>query len=147
MWTGMSHMEWFQRADGSIAIGEVAARPPGAQFMTLMSWVCDTDMYRAFAQLMVFETFAPPGRQYAAGAAYLRGQGEGSVRAVHGLDEIRAALGDLIVEMRLPQLGQPASTSYEGEGFVIVRHRDTAVVTAAVQHVVKSLRVELGSKQ
>jgi hypothetical protein len=74
MWTGMSHMEWFQRGNGAIAIGEVAARPPGAQFMTLMSYVCDTDMYRAFAQLMVFETFAPPARRYSAGAAYLRGQ-------------------------------------------------------------------------
>jgi hypothetical protein len=146
MWTGMSHMEWFLRADGSIAIGEVAARPPGAQFMTLMSQVCDTDMYRAFAQLMVFETFTPPRRQFAAGAAYLRGQGEGIVRAVHGLDEIRSALGELIVEMRLPKLGQPASTSYEGEGYVIVRHRDTAVVDAAVRRIVEALRVELGSQ-
>lgn len=147
MWTGMSHMEWFARPDGSIAISEVAARPPGAQFMTLMSQVCDTDMYRAFAQLMVFETFTPPTRKFAAGAAYLRGQGEGVVRAVHGLDELRQSLGELIVELRLPKIGQAASTSYEGEGFVIVRHRDTAVVTAAVQHAVKTLRVELGPKK
>ena len=72
----MSHLEWFRRGDGSIAISEVAARPPGAQFMTLMSYACDTDMYRAFAQLMVFETFTPPVRRYATGAAYLRAQGK-----------------------------------------------------------------------
>ena len=29
--TGLSHMEWFRRPDGSIAISEVAARPPGAR--------------------------------------------------------------------------------------------------------------------
>lgn len=144
MWTGMSHLEWFRRQDGTIAIGEVAARPPGAQFMTLMSWVTDTDMYRAFAQLMVSETFVAPTRRFAAGAAYLRGQGTGAaVRAVHGLDQVRADLGDLIVQARPPVVGQAAATSYEGEGFVIVRHPDTEVVTKAVQHVVRTVRVEL----
>jgi biotin carboxylase len=147
MWTGMSHMEWFRRHDGSIAIGEVAARPPGAQFMTLMSYVHDTDLYRAFAQLMVFETWTPLVRRYAAGAAYLRGQGADGkdvrVKAVHGFEAIRAQLGDLIVETRLPQPGQPPSGSYEGEGFVIVRHPDTQVVTTAVQKIVAALRVEL----
>ena len=29
METGLSHLEWFRRKDGSIAISEVAARPPG----------------------------------------------------------------------------------------------------------------------
>lgn len=154
MWTGMSHMEWFRRPDGSIAIGEVAARPPGAQFMTLFSYAVDSDMYAAFARLMVFETFTPVERRYAAGAAYLRGQlasgkavgteATATVRAVHGLEEMRQALGDLVVEMRLPKVGQPASGSYEGEGYVIVRHPDTELVTAAVQKVVRTLRVELG---
>ncbi len=145
MWTGMSHMEWFRRNDGSIAIGEVAARPPGAQFTTLMSYAHDIDMYRAFAQLMVFETWTPPVRRFAVGAAYLRGQGEGKVVAVHGLEAAREKLGSLIVETRMPQLGQAASTSYEGEGFVIVRHPDTQVVTTAVQYLVKTLRIELGN--
>lgn len=145
MWTGMSHMEWFRRPDGSIAIGEVAARPPGAQFMTLMSYAHDVDMYRAFAQLMVFETFTPPVRRHAVGAAYLRGQGQGKVVAVHGLEAMRRELGELVVETRLPQLGQTPNASYEGDGFVIVRHADTQVVTAAVQQVVKTLRIELGN--
>jgi formate-dependent phosphoribosylglycinamide formyltransferase (GAR transformylase) len=154
MWTGMSHMEWFRRHDGSIAIGEVAARPPGAQFMTLMSYAHDVDMYAAFAQLMVFETFTPPVRRFACGAAYLRGQvhgagrtGMGKVTAVHGYEEIRRSLGELIVEAKLPTLGQPAASSYEGEGFIIVRHPDTKVVTAAVQHIIQNLRVELGADQ
>ncbi|MEO6593146.1 MAG: ATP-grasp domain-containing protein [Planctomycetota bacterium] len=148
MWTGMTHMEWFRRTDGSIAIGEVAARPPGAQFMTLMSYVCDVDMYRAFAQLMVFETFSPPQRKYAVGAAYLRGQAPKGrttavISAVHGLEELRAALGDLIVETRLPKLGAAPNTSYEGDGFVVVRHPDTKVAAAAVEKIVRTLRVEL----
>jgi biotin carboxylase len=149
MWTGMSHLEWFRRHDGSIAIGEVAARPPGAQFMSLMSYVTDCDLYRAFAQLMVFETFTPPERRYAAGAAYLRGQGGAGakaplVRAVHGLDEMRQQVGALIVETRLPTIGKPPNQSYEGDGYVIVRHPDTRVVTEAVQQIVRTVRVEVG---
>lgn len=146
MWTGMSHLEWFRRSDGSILIGEVAARPPGAQFMSLMSWVTDTDMYRAFAQLMVFETFAAPQRHYAAGAAYLRGQGGGAsaiVRAVHGIEQVREDLGELVVEARLPELGKAPNASYEGDGYLLVRHPDTAVVQQAVQHIVRTVRVDL----
>jgi biotin carboxylase len=149
MWTGMSHMEWFRRNDGSIAIGEVAARPPGAQFMTLMSYVCETDLYRAFAELMVGETFTVPERRYAAGAAYLRGQGGAGkpgavVRAVHGLEAMQQAIGELIVEARLPAIGKAPNASYEGDGFVIVRHPDTRIVTQAVQRIVSTVRVELG---
>ncbi|MFY9342392.1 MAG: ATP-grasp domain-containing protein [Planctomycetota bacterium] len=148
MWTGMSHLEWFRRADGGIAIGEVAARPPGAQFMTLMSHVTDADLYRAFAQLMVFETWSPLVRRHAAGAAYLRAQGgtgkaDAVIKAVHGFDEVRSELGELIVEARLPAIGKPPSTSYEGDGYVIVRHPDTSLVTRAVQRIVSTVRVEL----
>lgn len=144
MVTGMTHMEWFRRADGSIAISEVAARPPGAQFMTLMSYAHDTDMYRAWAELMVFERFTPPVRVFAAGAAYLRGQGEGTVQAVAGVDRIREQLGSVIVEVKLPKAGQAPAGSYEGEGYVIVRHRDTRVVQEALRTVISTLRVELG---
>ena len=46
MTTGLSHMEWFRRRDGSVAIGEVAARPPGAQITTLVSRATDIDFVR-----------------------------------------------------------------------------------------------------
>ena len=71
--TGLTHMEWCRRRDGSIAISEVAARPPGAQFTTLMSYAHDKDMYQAWVELMVFDRFTVPERKYSAGAAYLRG--------------------------------------------------------------------------
>ncbi|MCA8953252.1 MAG: hypothetical protein KDE27_27315, partial [Planctomycetes bacterium] len=147
MWTGMTHMEWFRRPDGSIAIGEVAARPPGAQFVSLLSWAHDRDMYDAFARLMVFEQFEPPARKYAVAAVYLRGQGgdgAGKVRRVHGYDAIEREFGGLIVESRIPRVGQVKSTSYEGEGFVIVRHPETEVVSRAADRILTTVRVELG---
>ena len=143
MGTGFSHLEWFRKTDGSLAISEVAARPPGAQFTTLISYAHDVDMYRAWARLMVFGTFEAPERAYSAGAAYLRGLGQGRVKAIHGLDQAQQELGDLVVEAKLPAVGQPASGGYEGEGYVILRHTDTEVVRRGLLRLVSLLRVEL----
>ncbi|MCW5879893.1 MAG: hypothetical protein KIS91_03015 [Anaerolineae bacterium] len=134
--TGMCHMEWFRRRDGSIAISEVGARPPGAQFTTLLSRANDFDAVRAWINLLVFDTFEPPTRQYAAGAAYLRGQGAGRVREVHGLHQVYEQVGHLITDARPPEPGQAASSSYEGNGYIIVRHPDTAVVDARLRYIV-----------
>jgi hypothetical protein len=142
--TGLTHMEWFRRPEGAVAISEVAARPPGAQFTSLLSYAHDIDMYAAWARLEIFGTFTAPERRYAVGAAYLRGQGDGTVVAVHGLDTLQRELGDLVVEAVVPQRGQAPSGTYEGEGHVVLRHPETAVVEAALRRVVEVARVELG---
>jgi hypothetical protein len=142
--TGLTHMEWFQRPNGEIAISEVAARPPGAQFTSLLSYAHDVDMYAAWAGLEIFDEFSPPERRYAVGAAYLRGQGNGPVVSVHGLDILQRELGDLVVEAHLPHEGQQSSGTYEGEGHVILRHPETLVVEAGLRRVVEVARVELG---
>ena len=145
MGTGLTHMEWFRRPDGTIAISEVAARPPGAQIMTVMSRAHDFDAVAAWARLMVFDEFSAPPRRYAVGAAYLRGQGNGGgrVKAVHGLDQVERELGSLVVDFKLPTPGQAPTGSYEGEGFVILRHPETAVVQRALHRLVSLVRVEL----
>ena len=143
MTTGLTHMEWFRRADGSIAISEVAARPPGAQITTLVSRAHDMDFVQAWARVMIFKEFDPPERRYAAGAAFLRGQGQGSVRAVHGWDVVQRELRESITDVKLPELGTGSSSSYEGEGFVIVRHPETKVVEEAVMRIVSLMRIEL----
>lgn len=144
MQTGFSHLEWFRRKDGSIAISEVAARPPGAQFPTLISRAHNFDALAAWARLMVFGKFDPPKRKYAAGAAYLRGQGQGRVLAIHGLDLLEKEIGHLVTDVKLPQIGQEAMPSYEGEGYIIIRHPKTAVVRQALQRIVSVARVQLG---
>jgi hypothetical protein len=142
--TGLSHMEWFRLQNNRIAISEVGARPPGAQFTSLLSYAHDMNFYRAWPHLLVFGEFDPPPRKYAAGAAYIRGQGRGSVRRIVGLEEAQSRFGSLVVEARLPQEGQRPSDSYEGDGYVIVRHPDTEVVQDALREMVKIIRVELG---
>jgi hypothetical protein len=145
--TGLTHLEWFRRPDGTVAVSEVAVRPPGAQISSMLCYAHDLDIYTAWAQLMIAGRFAPPQRRYAVGTVYLRGQGSGQVRAVHGLDRLAGpagrGIGDIVVESRLPEPGQVSSGSYEGDGWVIVRHPETAVVTNAMQRLVTGLRVEL----
>lgn len=143
--TGMCHLEWFRKKDGSLVISEVGARPPGAQIATLISRAHGTDCVGAWAQLMVYEELDPlPERIYSTGGAYLRGQGQGVVRAVHGLDIVERDVGHLITDARLPEVGQAKSLSYEGEGFVLVRHPETKVVEEALRHIISNVRVELG---
>jgi hypothetical protein len=142
--TGLTHMEWFRRPDGSVAISEVAARPPGAQITSMLCYAHDFDLYQAWARLMVHGSFDPPPRRWAVGTAFLRGQGMGQVRAVHGLDRLPNGVASLVIESRLPQPGQVSSGSYEGDGYVIVRHADTGVVTEALRQLISTVSVELG---
>lgn len=142
--TGVFHMEWFRRPDGSIAISEVGARPGGAQISRLMSYAHDFSFYRAWAQVAIDGTFPNPTRKFAAGAAFLRGQGDGRVQDVRGLRQAQKEIGHLVVETNLPRLGQPKSSSYEGEGFVVIRHPETDVVRKALHRLISLIRVEMG---
>jgi hypothetical protein len=141
--TGMAHMEWFRRVDGGLAISEAGARPPGAQFTTLISYAHDCDFYSAWPRLVIYGEFDVPERRYAAGAAYVRGLGQGRVKAIHGLEQAQREIGSLVVASQLPQPGQLQPAGYEGAGYVILRHRETAVVERGLRRVLEILRVEL----
>jgi biotin carboxylase len=143
--TGFTHMEWFRRDDGGLAIGEIAARPPGAHIVRLNSYAHDTDMYRAWARAVVDDAFDGPfERRYAVGCAYLRGVGRGQVVRVTGVDRANELVGRHVVESRLPQVGTSRSDSYEGDGYVIVRDPDTQVVRSAMKTIVETIQVQYG---
>jgi len=144
MTTGISHCEWFRRADGSVAVSEIAARPPGAQITTMIARAHDVDFVGAWVRVMIEGTFVCPERKYAVGTAYLRGQGAGAVVAVDGVDAIEQELGSLVCDVRLPYVGQIPTGSYEGEGFMMLRHPETEVVQRALQKVISTIRVRLG---
>ena len=112
--------------------------------MNLISWAHGVDLFDAWAEAMVFGRFDPPTRRYAAGAAYLRAQGKGTIGGIRGLEELAEELRPLVVESRLPRPGQPVSGAYEGDGYIIVRHPDTDVVKEALWTIVTRLRVDAG---
>lgn len=139
---GMTHMEWFLRPDGSIAIGEIAQRPPGPQLCQMVGLVHDVDIYRAWARAAVEGVLdAPWTRQYAAGTAYLRGVGDGRVAKLRGVREAQALLGEHLVEAKLPDLGKRKNDSYEGDGYVVVRHESTAKVRALIKGAIETIKI------
>ena len=141
--TGMTHMEWFRREDGRVAIGEIAARPPGAHFIELMSVCTGADFYRAWARAVVDGAFdGPYERAYSSACVYLRGLGHGRVQRVEGVKELQAEIGPLVVQAKLPRMGQPKAESYEGDGYIILRHRETSAVLEAVKRVHERVRIQ-----
>jgi hypothetical protein len=140
---GLSHMEWFLREDGSAIVSEVGARPPGANIMPLLAAAHGADPWAAWAKLMVHRTWQLPERQFAAGSVFLRAMGGGeTVRSVTGIDALRSRLGPALHDMKVPQVGQPRSQHYEGDGWVIVRHPETKGVVAALRTVFETVRVQ-----
>jgi D-alanine-D-alanine ligase-like ATP-grasp enzyme len=140
--SGMTHMEWFQRADGSLAIGEIAMRPPGANISIMTGLAHDVDLMKAWAHAVVDNTFDGPWeRKYAVGTAFLRGIGRGRIVGVTGIAELQRQLGPSVVEAKIPAIGAPKSDSYEGDGYVIVKDRSTEVVKKLLKSVIETARV------
>jgi formate-dependent phosphoribosylglycinamide formyltransferase (GAR transformylase) len=143
--SGMTHMEWFQKDDGSLAIGEIAQRPPGANITRMTGLAHDVDPYRAWARAVVDDELdAPWERKYAVGCAFLRGMGQGRVVGVTGVHETHEAIKSWLVEAKLPTLGAIKADSYEGDGYVIVRHESTAKVRELIGTIIETVRVYYG---
>ncbi len=139
---GIAHMEWFRRQDGTLAVGEVAARPPGGQLSLMTGHVHGADIYRTWAQAVVDGEFDGPWqRQASAGTAFLRGQGSGRVAAIDGLHEAYQAVGEMVIEARLPRIGQGKNDSYEGEGYIVIEHEDEKRVLAGLKAIVENVRI------
>ena len=139
---GMTHMEWFEKADGTLAIGEIAQRPPGPQLCQMTGLVNGIDIYRAWARAVVDgELDAPWSRKHAAGTAFVRSMGRGRVVGVTGVRETHAAVGPWLVEAKLPQVGAMKNASYEGDGYVVVKHEETKRVEEMLKAVIETMRV------
>jgi formate-dependent phosphoribosylglycinamide formyltransferase (GAR transformylase) len=139
---GLTHMEWFERDDGSVAIGEIAQRPPGANITRMIGLAHDVDAYRAWARAVVDgEVDAPWTRKHAVGCAFLRGMGHGRVVGVSGVKETNERVGRYVVESKLPAMGAPKSDGYEGDGYVIVRGETDDEVKNALKVIIETVKV------
>ncbi len=142
---GMTHMEWFERDDGTLAVGEIAQRPPGPQLCQMTGLVHDTDVYRAWARAVIDGEFDTPWeRKYAAACVFVRGAGRGKVTGSSGFDELREELGECVIETKVPRVGAKKIESYEGDGFVVVRHASTERVWEMVRMIHRTVKVHYG---
>ena len=141
--TAMTHMEWFQRRDGSVAIGEIGARPPGAQITEMTGFIHGFDAHHAWAQLMVQGKFDKKVQRQTAGAiVFLRGRGHGRITSIRGLDQAQKKMGVLVHKVSLPKIGALRSSSYEGDGWVIILHPDTEVVKKAAMELIRTVQIQ-----
>jgi hypothetical protein len=63
---------------------------------------------------------------------------------VNGLAEAQEKVGALVIDRKLPRVGQARGPGYEGEGWAIVRAPDTRAVLDALRVLVTTVRVHLG---
>ena len=139
---GMTHMEWFQRKDGSLAIGEIAQRPAGANISIMNGYCHEQDIYRAWCRSLIDGAFDGPWvRKYAVGTAFLRGLGRGRVTGATGFSEIYQRYGKYICEAKIPDVGAPKSDSYEGDGYIVVRHPEDDGVKAMLKDIIETIKV------
>jgi biotin carboxylase len=143
--SGMTHMEWFRREDGSLAIGEIAQRPPGANISLMTGLVHGIDPYRAWARAVVDDAFDGAWeRKNAAGCAFLRGtsaKGGSRVAAVTGVAEAQRKVAGMVAEVKLPQIGAPKAAGYEGDGYVVLSDPSTEKVKKGLKTLIETIRV------
>ena len=140
---GMTHMEWFRRPDGSVAVGEIGARPPGAQISSVTGLIHGMNVYRTWARIMVDGVWdGPYTRKSAAAIAFLRGNGQGRIVSIQGLSEAQKKMGDLVVDVKLPRVGAMKSSGYEGDGWVVIQHPDTERVKHAALELITTVKIK-----
>ena len=118
----LTHMEWFRRPDGSVAVSEVGARPPGAQLASMIGYVHDVDFYRTWAELVILDRSTPPERRYAAGYGLpaRTGPAAGSAPFTGSRQLQRADSGTWSSRPACPRPGSRPSSELRGRG---LRHR------------------------
>jgi len=130
---GLSHMEWFLKRDGNVIVSEIAARPPGAKIAELVYQSYGLDVIKAWVDLLVVgSTPVNYSKRYASGVIFIRPTGHGAIVRVGRINDLPAVTKKLVVQKDLPWLGQKASHDYEGNGYVIVRGRQTSIVKRAL---------------
>ena len=145
MQTGFGHLEWYLRPNGEAVFGEVGARSPGGKLVDQICCANDIDLYREWARAVCWHSFeATPSRRYHVAAAFKRAEGEGCIARVEGLEELRAALGESLVEAVVAPLGTPRHDwrrTRLSDGHILVRHPDHDTCMEMMRRAVRTLRI------
>ena len=125
---GFTHMEWYLKDDGEAVFGEIGARPPGAFTVDVMNYACDMDLFRGWAEAVLYGRLSQPvTRKYNAVSIFKRARGQGQIRAHQGLGPLLAEIGPSVVALDLLPVGSPRRDWLQtliSDGMVILRHPD-----------------------
>ena len=137
--SGFTHMEWYRKADGEVVFGEIGARPPGAHQVDQMNYACDFDVFREWARAVTARRFeARIERRYNVATIFKRAQGQGTIRAITGLEEIVHKYRDAIAWNHLLPVGAPRRNwkqTLVSDGFLLIRHPDLKTTLAIADEI------------
>ncbi len=148
MQTGIVHMEWFRTATGEAVLGEIACRPGGSKLMDQWNWAQEIDIYREWARAVCWSACeAAPRKAWHVGVVFKRARGQGRIKAIHGMERLRADLGSAIVEEALSPVGTPRrdwKQTLLSDGWVAVRDPDHDNCRTMIDRVVRELQLDAG---
>ncbi|KIG19228.1 Carbamoylphosphate synthase large subunit [Enhygromyxa salina] len=114
--TSATHMEWFYGPKG-LKFSEIGCRPPGVGAWDLYCAANDVDIYREWAEAVVWRTQKQKlSRRFSAGIVALRPDRDGRIVGYEGMDTVERAFGQWIIDAHLPAAGTP--TGPVGAGFM-----------------------------
>ena len=142
---GFTHMEWFLKEDGEAVFGEIGARPPGARSVELMNYACDIDVFRGWAEAVVWNRFHQDvQRKYNSAIIFKRALGEGRIRRIEGLRSLMRDFGPAITSVDLLPIGAHRRNwkqTLVSDGYIILRHPDLEAAMAMADRVGTDLKL------
>ena len=124
--TTATHMEWFAAQQG-LLFSEIGARPPGCNFWDLYCEANDIDLYKMWAEAVVWGRVSQRASQrFAAGLIALRPSQDGTIVGFTGLERMEKRFGSTLFKRVLPagRHTQPVEAGYLANGYICVRHPD-----------------------
>ena len=144
----MTHMEAFLLADGRVCFTDATLRPAGARIAPMLAYAYDIDPYLAWARATLDKCFDGPWtRKFAVGTVFLRGAGSETVESVSGIEIVERELREAVVDVRPPQAGALKASTYTGDGYITVRHPETAVVEEALDFIAQTVHINYSNSE
>ena len=125
--TSATHMEWFSGAKG-LKFSEIGCRPPGVRAWDLYNVANDMDLYREWSMLIAAGRPGQyPSRRLSAGIIALRPDRDGRISGYEGLEQVRKAFGDCLIDWHLPPEGTPTQgveAGYMANAWIRLKHEN-----------------------
>lgn len=145
--TSATHMEWFFGPRG-LKFSEIGCRPPGVGAWDLYCASNEADIYREWAMAIVHgRPSQRMSRRFAAGILNLRPDRDGTILGVEGLDQVREAYGQWLIDEHIPPLGastQPVDAGYMANAWLRFKHPDYDELNRLLDRVGEITQVRAG---
>lgn len=146
--TSATHMEWFFGPKG-LKFSEIGCRPPGVGAWDVYNLANEVDLYRDWANAVVHgRTEQKLSRGFSAAMLALRPDGDGTIVAYEGVEEIMQRYGESIMHTHFPPPGSkaaPVEGGYMANAWMRVRNRDYDELRGICDTIGRTIRIRTRS--